>query len=82
MIDDQLARQKRLSDVLAKQLQRSLARNAQLLTALRRIASLDAKNVPKYAQRIALEAIADKVATGSGGDDGPADDAGDPEPAR
>ena len=82
MIDDQLALQKRLGDALAKQLQRSIARNAQLFTALRLIASLDAESVPKYAQRIALEAIADKAAVGSGGDDGLADDAGDPEPAR
>jgi len=74
--DDQLALQIRLGDALARQLQRSLARNAQLLTALRQIASLSSAS--DYAKRIALEAIADKTATGRGGDDGLANGAGDP----
>ena len=37
-------------------LQKTHDDNYKLLTALRRIASLDAKNVPKYAQEIAREA--------------------------
>lgn len=42
---------------IAKQLQRSIERNGRMLTALRRIVSLDPKNVEKYAQQIAQEAI-------------------------
>jgi hypothetical protein len=44
--------------LLAKQLQRCITNNGRLVTALRRIVSLEEKNVVKYAQEIAREALA------------------------
>lgn len=49
--------QQQVDVLLTKQLQQSIERNGRLMTALRRIVSLDPKNVEKYAQQIAQEAI-------------------------
>jgi hypothetical protein len=66
---------------LARQLQRSIARNGRLVTALRRIKSLDPKNVEKYAQQIAAEALDEAGPDRYGilGNDGPLDDVRDPQ---
>lgn len=46
-----------IDHLIARQLQRSIARNGRLVTALRRIRMLDDKNVAKYARQIANEAL-------------------------
>ena len=50
-------RTNRVDEALAKQLSRAMALNARYATALQRIRSLDQKNVEKYAQEIAIEAL-------------------------
>ena len=54
---NELLRAAKIDHLLAKQLQRAIVTNGRYRTALLRIQALDPKNVEKYAQQIAGEAL-------------------------